>query len=73
MACASTPSRRGDRHALPRHLLDAGDAQGVRVGDSARPPRDAGGMRERDRVPRLAAASYMLGETIDINGGQLMR
>ena len=45
------------RHALPRHLLDPGDAQGVRLSDSARPPRDARGVRQRDRVPRLAGRS----------------
>ena len=65
---------RRHRHALPRGVLDTRDDSELRQDDPARPRRYPNGVRDGHRVSRLSdAASYIVGETIEVNGGQLMR
>jgi hypothetical protein len=39
----------------------------------ARPHRHAARVRQGHRLPRLDAASFIVGETLEVNGGQMMR
>ena len=63
---------RRNRDAVSRSLLDAGDDQELCGGDSDGPHGNFGGMRDGDRISGVGAAAYVAGETIEVNGGQLM-
>ena len=62
-----------DRHAVPRGVLDAGDDSELREDDPARPRRHAAECATVIAFLASDAASYVVGETIEVNGGQLMR
>ena len=68
---AVSPGRH--RHAVSRDVFHARDDAELRVDDSAGARRHGGRVRDGHRVSRLDAASYIVGETIEVNGGQLMR